>query len=180
MHRLFLITIILLLFSFAGCSTENTATADASSPSCCVCSGDSYYAPCLINTSTGLVTELNVFDSRMVEPVETYTTYPPGIMSCSTIEDTCVLIQDIGVSCSITVPTVGNGVNATYFCERCMSKIAITSTYGYILADLDIPADARFFEITDGGHYSMRDYNVAVTITEEERFEILVIPVEGG
>lgn len=112
--------------------------------------------------------------------MESYTTYPPGIISCSTIEDTCVLIQDIGVSCSITVPTVGNGVNATYFCERCLSKIAATSTYGYILADLDMPEEARFFEITDGGHYSMRDYDVAVTLTEDEEFEILVTPVEAA
>lgn len=136
-------------------------------PDCCsVCgNGDGvrYHAPALVNLSTGMVWELEIYDNDPRRPWEIAEEqrwddwvfqYLDGsaTMSWSSVDHTNMV--SIGTNAGKFAPA--------YFCHDCRALLAETAREGYALLDLYDLGSIQAFVVEDGAEYTIRDYTVSV------------------
>ena len=133
---------------------------------CAICedgNGNRYHAPALVNLSTGIVRELEIYDNDPTRPWEVAEdqrwndgvfTFIDGnaVMSWSSVDHTN--IAHIGDDLERFAPA--------HFCHDCRALLAETATEGYVLLDLYDLEDIRAFVIEDGAEYTIRDYTVSI------------------
>lgn len=133
---------------------------------CAICedgNGNRHHAPVLVNLSTGIARELEIYDNdptRSWEVAEDQRwndgvfTFIDGnaVMSWSSVDHTN--IAHIGDDLERFAPA--------HFCHDCRALLAETATEGYVLLDLYDLEDIRAFVIEDGAEYTIRDYTVSI------------------
>ena len=81
-----------------------------------------------------------------------------GLTGC---RDTC------DHTCRVTLPEKEAPIVPALFCRDCRALLADTATEGYILADLYDLSDITAYAVKDGAKYTVRDYDISISIQEE-------------
>lgn len=133
---------------------------------CALCedgNGMRCHAPALINLSTGMLWELELYDNDPRRPWE--------IAEEQQWNDGVFRFLDGNATMSwssvdhINITTIGDDLgnfNPSYFCHDCRALLAETASEGYALLDLYDLEKIQAFAVTDGAEYTIRDYTVSI------------------
>lgn len=133
---------------------------------CAICedgNGNRCHAPALVNLSTGIVRELEIYDNDPTRPWEVAAnqrwddwvfTFIDGNATMSWSSEDHTNIAHIGDDLKKFVPV--------HFCHDCRALLAETDNEGYALLDLYDLEDIQAFAIEDGAEYTIRDYTVSI------------------
>lgn len=133
---------------------------------CSICedgNGIRYHAPVLVNLSTGMLWELEIYDNDPRRPWE--------IAEEQHWNDGVFRFLDGNAAMSwnsvdhINIATIGDDLgkfDPTHFCHDCRALLAETATKGYALLDLYDLENIQAFAVEDGKEYTIRDYTVSV------------------
>lgn len=144
---------------------------------CVLCrnnTGARIHAPCIVNLSTGEVSELSVYDSHPTEIGEVVATVKKGYTSFFT--DAGAMIQqnpDLEY-CEATLPRKEEPSEPGYFCYECRRILADLDKNGYVISDMYDPKAVEVYTVWDGAKYEIRDYLVTVNRTDSGALEIEV------
>lgn len=155
-------------------ATDNSPTAPED---CILCSekyGTRHHAPCLLELSSGQITELEIYRSNMGRPWEiaeqqdmnrcvmTWSASRlPLFITCTPERQECFTYLEMGEE----------KLSASYFCQECIYRLSEAASSGTVLLDLYDLGDIRVDRIEPGISYTVRDYSVVVT-EEEGRLQI--------
>ena len=136
-------------------------------PECCsVCEegkGNRYHAPVLVNLSTGVLRELEIYDRDPRRPWEVAEeqrwddwvfTFIDGNATMSWSSEDHKNIAHIGDEIGKITPAL--------FCHDCRALLADAATEGYALLDMYELENIQAFAVEDGAEYTIRDYTVSV------------------
>lgn len=142
--------------------------------SCAICSnlsGPTFHAPCLLELSTGQLTELMIY-----EPSCRYS----GELSENQSFDYSVMMIKGGSlplfidrlkdtqQCVAYLPVEEEEpMDPAHYCQDCRAVLARASTTGYVLLDLYHLDEIAAYPIEAGVEYNMRIYSVSVTYDPE-------------
>ena len=151
-HRFifFLSTAVLIMISSCGRSPAH----------CFLCQSIPRNTPCIVNLSTGDVTELSVGSL--------------GSISWSFIGK-AVITGNGDNSCTATLPANIGKMNSNLFCENCQNLVAEVSDRGYVLADLHNLNNIQLYAIEDGVSITIREYVVSIEAPNDMYWEILEV-----
>ena len=155
--------LIATMFDTAYCKIVATAPE----PECCaVCeegNGNRYHAPVLINLSTGIMRELEIYDNNPRRPWEVAEeqhwddwvfTFIDGNATMSWSSEDHKNVAHIGEKTGKITPAL--------FCHDCRALLADTATEGYALLDLYDLKNIHAYAVETGAEYTIRDYTVSV------------------
>lgn len=135
---------------------------------CALCGngeGRPYHAPCVLECSTGILTELAVYDP---EPTQAGELAPVQDMDYHVFRAACG--GRIGLAtdrspdlqrCAAYVPETGGGLDKRLFCRDCRRLLAGVGG-PYVLVDLLDPGNIAAYPIEMGGACRVRGYTVSV------------------
>ena len=136
-------------------------------PKCCaVCedgNGNRCHAPVLVNLSTGVMRELEIYDNDPRRPWEVAEeqrwddwvfTFIDGNATMSWSSEDHKNIAHIGDDLGKLDPAL--------FCHDCRALMAETASEGYVLLDMYDLENIQAFVIEDGAEHSIRDYTVSI------------------
>jgi len=138
---------------------------------CAICedgNGNRYHAPILVNLSTGIMRELEIYDSDPTKPWEVAAnqrwddwvfSFIDGNAAMSWSSEDHTNIAHIGDDLERFAPA--------HFCHDCRALLAEADNEGYALLDLYDLENIRAFAIEDGTEYTIRDYTVSIYKDEE-------------
>ena len=142
---------------------------------CMVCDnlqGPRFHAPCLLELSTGKLTELEIYEpcyrySGELAPTQDmdYNVMTFGGSGLPLFIDRTEEIQ----RCVAYLPEKAGGeIESSYYCRDCRAKLIKVATQGYVLLNLyDLDA-IQAYPVEDGAEYSIRIYTVAMARDEEQ------------
>ena len=147
-----------------------TATEPERRAVCSNLQGPSFRAPCLLELSTGELTE-----SEIYEPFGRYSGESVPEQNCNVMTfsrsglplfiDRMKEVQ----RCVVYLPEeVDEDVNPFLYCRDCREKLAKIASYGYVLLDLyDLDA-IQFYPVEECAEYSIRGYSVSIVRNKEQ------------
>lgn len=146
---------------------------------CALCGegGDSmwYHAPCVLDLSTGLVTELTVYDphrSLVGEIAEEQQTGTLGLLQHGGLT---VMQDTYSRTSSVTLPREQVQMAPSFFCRNCRGLLSEAAREGYVLLDLHDLQHITAYPIAVGAEYEIRDYTVSIWRAEGRHgFDITV------
>lgn len=136
-------------------------------PECCaICedgNGNRYHAPILVNLSTGVLRELEIYDRDPRRPWEVAEeqrwddwvfTFIDGNATMSWSSEDHTNIAHIGEEIGKIAPAL--------FCHDCRALLADTATEGYVLLDMYDLENIQAFVVANGAEHTIRDYSVSI------------------
>lgn len=136
-------------------------------PECCaICedgNGNRYHAPVLVNLSTGVLRELEIYDRDPRRPWEVAEeqrwddwvfTFIDGNATMSWSSEDHTNIAHIGEEIGKIAPAL--------FCHDCRALLADTATEGYVLLDMYDLENIQAFVVANGAEHTIRDYSVSI------------------
>lgn len=136
-------------------------------PECCaICedgNGNRYHAPVLVNLSTGVLRELEIYDRDPRRPWEVAEeqrwddwvfTFIDGNATMSWSSEDHTNIAHIGEEIGKIAPAL--------FCHDCRALLADTATEGYVLLDMYDLENIQAFVVANGAEHTIRDYTVSI------------------
>lgn len=136
-------------------------------PECCaICedgNGNRYHAPVLVNLSTGVLRELEIYDRDPRRPWEVAEeqrwddwvfTFIDGNATMSWSSEDHTNIAHIGEEIGKIAPAL--------FCHDCRALLADTATEGYVLLDMYDLENIQAFVVANGAEHTIRDYSVPI------------------
>ena len=142
---------------------------------CVVCDnlqGPRFHAPCLLELSTGELTELEIYEpchrySGELAPDQDmdYNVMTFGGSGLPLFIDRMEEIQ----RCVAYLPEKAGGeIEPSYYCRDCRAKLTKVATQGYVLLDLyDLDA-IQAYPVEDGAEYPIRIYTVTMAHDEDQ------------
>lgn len=135
---------------------------------CALCGngeGRPYHAPCVLECSTGILTELAVYDP---EPTQAGELAPEQDLDRHFFQAACGgrIVRTVDRSpdlqrCTAYVPDTGGRLAKRLFCRACR-KLAARAGGPYVLVDLLDPGNITAYPIEAGGACRMRGYTVSI------------------
>ena len=134
---------------------------------CSICEHPKAHAPCILNLSTGEITELELFQPHFTKTGEISDQQTGGTFS---------FIQAAGLTgikltdpwyIEIVVPMKGERKNETLFCKNCLKKLE-NCDQGYVLMDVYDKRNPVILVLEDGAMYTVRCYQIGVSINQEK------------
>lgn len=162
-----MISIVFAYFNLLQDTAFWKTVATTPEPECCsLCeegNGVRYHAPALINLSTGMVWELEIYDKDPRRPWEVAEEqrwddwvfrYLDGnaTMSWSSEDHTNI----------VTIRKRSGEFDPTHFCHNCRALLAKAGRKGYALLDLYDLENIQAFAVKNDTEYTIRDYTVSV------------------
>lgn len=163
-------TIVLLIFAFGVSLWEGAfwkyVAITPEPETCSICeegNGIRYNAPVLINSNTGMLWELKIYDNDPRQPWEVAVDqrwddwvfrFLDGNATMSWSSEDHTNIANIGEKLGKFDPA--------HYCHDCRALLAETSDEGYALLDLYDLENIQVFAVEDGEEYIIRDYTVFV------------------
>ena len=137
---------------------------------CALCgSGIPYHAPVLLSLSTGEAGEIRVYDPDPRHRYELAEEQSTGTFSLLHIAGAAGYRDTSNHTCCVTLPEKESPIDPAVFCRDCRALLADTATEGYILADLYNLRDMKVYAIKDNVKYTIRDYDISISVQEEPR-----------
>ena len=132
-----------------------------------------YHAPCVLNLSTGEITELRVYQSHP-ELVGELTDEQQGGHIDFQFGHGIEIISSIDAqSAKARVQKSSVDLNPALYCHSCREFLLPVATEGYVLLDLYAPDGLDAFNLERDANHTIRDYDVAVT--EEDKEYIIIV-----
>lgn len=142
---------------------------------CAICSSIPYHAPCLINLSTGRITELMVYEPHESKVAELADEQSGGTLGYMMVNDLFITRDTISHETQAEIPINGSRINKKLYCGKCRKALRSLANKGYALADLYDRETPQLYSIEGGGHYSMRCYLVDVAVKPADGAYIITI-----
>lgn len=142
---------------------------------CSLCDSAPYHAPCILDTSTGGITELTVYDPHPVKVAELAEIQSGGYFGLSMANGLLVVRNPDAHETSVGVPICRGRMDISLFCKSCRELLASVSEYEYVLLDLYDPEAPRAYPVRDGAVWEMRCYTVSVTQNEPVEEHAIVV-----
>lgn len=147
---------------------------------CSLCgegNGMRYYAPAIVNLSTGEVGELQVYDNHHEIVGELAPVQDTGVFCFGHCAGLAIVRSAGSHEYHVALPGEWNPLVPGLFCHDCRKILAETTNRGYVLLDLYDLENIQALAIADGAEYTIRDYTVSVY--QREGLQGLSIEVTG-
>lgn len=128
--RIFACVVLMLLVSVLGSACGRRVSH------CYLHEGFAYDGPCIVDLSTGDITDVSVIGDKGYMQITTH----KGISVMQFPED----------HTSISLSGEDKSVNTALFCDDCLALIEAVPNNGYVLADLRDLGDIRLYPIEEG------------------------------
>ena len=176
------VSVAILIFLFLTVAfvygTGKAADIPPTEPAqCCLCENDyPYYAPCILELSTGKLTELTVFylhelvqlhegvDVQALEHLET------DVMRRGASDFVVSLSRHTDrqkASAIMHITSFTEEIAPELYCSTCRKIIAAASKNGFVLVDIYSPDQPQVFALAPGSVYKLYGYTVSVTQEED-------------
>lgn len=132
-----------------------------------------YHAPCVLNLSTGEISELQVYAPHPVLVGEISDEQQGGYIQLSFGADVFRITDHGAQTCDAKVPKSTADMQPGYFCGSCRNLLMGQATEGYVLLDLHDLDSIIAYPIKAGAAYSIRDYTVTIE-DDGEKYSVLV------
>lgn len=119
------------------------------------------HPPCIINLSTGQISEIEVFDPEPVHGIEISTTQNTGISKRGRNNGISFYSNAWSGTATATFQKSDDLINVSLYCNQCRDFLRTADTQGYVLLDL-YTDDVHAYLIAPGRTYTIRDYKVRV------------------
>lgn len=133
---------------------------------CALCHPAPYHAPCLVNITTGEITELDIYEAHAVKVGEVSPTQSGGYMRLSMAGGVFVHSSPDTQTANTSIPIEKARLNKAEFCFDCRKLLASAKTK-YVLADLYDPDNIIIYDIVDGLCCTTRYYEVNAVINDD-------------
>ena len=133
---------------------------------CALCHPAPYHAPCLINITTGDITELDIYEPHAIKVGEVSQTQSGGYMRLSMAGGVFVRSSPDTQKANTSIPIEKARLNRAEFCFDCRDLLSSAKTK-YVLADLYDPDNIIIYDIVDGICCTMRDYEVTAVFSND-------------
>ena len=137
---------------------------------CAICSnsrGPTFHAPCLLDLSTGQLTELMIYEPSCIYPgelAENQSLNHSVIMFTKSGDPLFIdRLKDIQRCVTYISGQYGEPMNPAHYCRNCRAILARTATKGYVLLDLFRLDEIQVHPIEEGAEYNIRIYTVSVS-----------------
>ena len=147
-------TAVLILLC-AACGTGSSL--------CCLCGAPASKYPCIVELSTGQITELKPADYGTAS----YSNYGSVSLRSTGTENVTAMIS-----------VAAEPVNRSLFCDSCLAMLDKTTNSGYVLAALRDPSHIEAFSVEDGKELEILGYSISVR-TDEAANHLIVSAVRG-
>ena len=133
---------------------------------CSICEHPKAHAPCILNLSTGEITELELFQPHFTKTGEISDQQTGGTFS---------FIQAAGLTgikltdpwyIEVDVPMEGTQKSINLFCVKCC-KLLNEYEKGFVLLDIYDVEHPVVYDLSDGAIYTIRCYQIAVSAKME-------------
>jgi len=166
MKRTLAIVILCLVIAGGAIGYQCAMRCQAEPEFCALCHPAPYHAPCLVNITTGEVTELMIYEPHAVKVGELAASQRGGYMRMSMSGGLFVNSspdsQEAHTIASIEMARANN----SEFCKDCRNILSSASTT-YVLADLFDADNIVIYDIVDGLCCEMRCYEVRAEKTND-------------
>lgn len=170
MKRVIATTAILLLL-FTGCSSDTPEPEE-----CALCDAFPRHAPCLVDLNTGELRELEIYQPHHTKAAELSDEQYGGYMRLVQFGDISGIL--LGADrVELSAPVKSTGMQDSLFCKDCRKLLKHNKCQGYILADLRHPDTPVVWQIKDGILFSVRCYEIDITVSDDR--EKLIILMKG-
>lgn len=137
--------------------------------SCAMCSnlrGPAFHAPCLLDLSTGNLTELTIYEPSYL--------YSGELSENQSLDHSVITFTANGTPlfidrlkdiqrCVTYLPVEEEPMAPVHYCRNCRAILARVATTGYVLLDLFHLDEIEAYPIEEGAEYNIRIYSVSVT-----------------
>lgn len=131
---------------------------------CALCGAEvPHHAPCVLNVSTGVITELAIYEPSPGRPGELAKTQEPCQIFRFAGQEYLPLSVDRLPDlqrCATSLPASGGAVRKRLFCAVCRRRLS--GARGYVLVDLYDLENIAVYPISAGAVYTLRDYTVSL------------------
>ncbi len=164
-------TSLVILFMLSGCSSEIPEPAE-----CVLCDAFPRHAPCLVDLNSGKTRELEIYQPHHTKVAELSDEQNGGYMSLVQFGDISGILPGAD-RVELEAPIKSTGMQDSLFCNDCRNLLKDNKCQGYILADLRNPATPSVWQIKDGISFSVRCYEIDITVSDDT--EKLIIVMKG-
>lgn len=141
---------------------------------CAICDALPSDALCIINLKTGEKLDLTIYEPHP---------YLVGEIADEQIGGWFSLVQGAGIEgykvgneyVKVTIPRNTSKLDQHHFCSTCRKLLVPYARYGYVLADLKLPACPVVYPISQSVCFSVRRYSVLVEKSLEKDKYIITI-----
>lgn len=133
---------------------------------CALCHPAPYHAPCLVNITTGDITELDIYEAHAVKVGEVSPTQSGGYMRLSMAGGVFVNSSPDTQTANANIPIEPARLNRAEFCFDCRKLLSSAKTK-YVLADMYDADNIIIYDIVDGLCCEMRCYEVHAEISSD-------------
>ena len=170
MKRVIAITAIFLLL-FTGLSSDIPEPVE-----CTLCDAFPRHAPCLVDLNTGELRELEIYQPHHMKVAELSDEQYGGYMSLVQFGDISGILLGAD-KVELNAPVKLTGMQDSLFCKDCRKLLRDNKCQGYMLADLRNPDTPTVWPIKDGLSFSVRCYEIDITVSDDT--EKLIIVMKG-
>lgn len=135
---------------------------------CALCGGRTYHAPCVMELSTGTLTELAIYapDPLHLEELAGEQDMDHHVFRMAGSVAMTVERTPERQRCAAYIPLSRKSMDRKLFCGSCRKLLAETRQRGFVLLDLRDTADITAYPIAPGAVYLIRDYTVSAAERE--------------
>lgn len=144
---------------------------------CSICDFKGKHYPCIVNLGTGEIGELKVYntspeDMRMISP-----RWDGGTFSFVNVIGLHSWRDSWTQSIHCDVPIKGDIIKGEYFCLDCRKALVGVGLQGYLIVDCYEKDKLTAYPIVNGESYSIRGYDVTISLKEEigEKLEVITV-----
>lgn len=134
---------------------------------CALCGGRSYHAPCVLELSTGTLTELAIYapDPLHLEELAEEQNMDVHVFCLAGDGWVTLTVQRTleRQRCSARVPASGAPMDRSLFCRDCRRAVAQAAGRGFVLLDLRNTGAITAYPLAPNALYTIRDYTVSIT-----------------
>lgn len=134
---------------------------------CALCGGRSYHAPCVLELSTGTLTELAIYapDPLHLEELAEEQDMDVHVFCLAGDGRVALTVQRTleRQRCSARVPASGAPMDRSLFCRDCRRAVAQAAGRGFVLLDLRNTGAITAYPLAPNALYTIRDYAVSIT-----------------
>lgn len=151
-------------------------TMNAPEPEVCsICNFQANHAPCIVNLSTGEIGELQVYHPDSDEGGAISKKWDGGTFSFVYVLGLHSWRDSWTQSNHCDIPLKGDIINGEYFCKDCRSILVNVGVRGYVIVDCYEKDKLTAYPIADGEAYTIRGYDVTISLREDVEDELEVI-----
>lgn len=133
---------------------------------CAVCGSDAYHAPCVLDLSTGKVTELAVYDPHPVKVAELSEYQSSGYFALSFVNGLFMVRDSYVHETTVNLPASNAPMNRRLLCRQCRKLLSAAAGQGYVFIDLYHPKSPLAYPLKDGLYCELRCYTVQASFDE--------------